>query len=319
MKAYKNFPLSTISYYRIGGSAKILLEISDPQDFKEAVDYAGRNKIFKILPLGVGANVIISEKGFKGVVFHFVRPEKPLIEKTEDGCIKVFAGHLLDDLIQFSFKSKMVGLEWAGGLPSTVGAAIRGNVGAFGESIEKSVVKVEIFDLETFSLREFSDKELEFGYRDSFVKRNKNLIILNSCFKFQDATTEMVLKARDEYKSNIQYRQKNHPMEYPSCGSVFKNITKKEEVEKIILVWSEVQELSQTKWHGKISMGYIIDRLGFAGRIKGGAQVSLRHANYIVNKNSASFIDVVGLIAEIKESFYKTFGFFPETEVEIVY
>jgi UDP-N-acetylmuramate dehydrogenase len=125
-------------------------------------------------------------------------------------------------------------------------------------------------------------------------------------------------KAKEEYSSHIDYRKKNHPMEYPSCGSVFKNITKKEEVEKMLDTWEDMSELVRNKWYDKASMGYVIRRLGFAGFRVGGAKVSEKHANYIVNIDNAKFNDVYGIIEKIKEKFSKTFDFSPELEVEVV-
>ena len=107
-------------------------------------------------------------------------------------------------------------------------------------------------------------------------------------------------------------------MEYPSCGSVFKNIVKREEVDKILSVWPDVRELSEGKWHNKISMGYVINRLGFKGKQVGGAQVSTKHTNYIVNVNQAKADDVKRLIYEIQGKFEETFGFTPEPEVMLV-
>lgn len=321
MTIHENFPLSEIVYYKIGGKARFLLEVKSKEDVMGSFVFIRyRKSIQNILPLGIGANILISDKGFDGAIIHFKKPKTPQI-KIKGDTIEVFAGHLLDDLIQFSFEHGFIGLEWAGGLPSTVGAAIRGNVGAFGGDISKTFYKAEVIDIHERQIRlqELSLSDMQFGYRDSFLKKNKNLVLVNGYFKLQKGTREQVELAKKEYKEHIKYRNMHHPMEYPSCGSVFKNITKKDEVQIITSTWPDVQNPSQTKWHGKISMGYVIDRLGFTGKQKGGAQVSTTHSNYIVNKNNASFDDVCGLINEIKESFFKTFSFYPEPEVEIIY
>lgn len=321
MIVHTDFPLSDLVYYKIGGKARFLLEVESREDVMGSFVFIRYKKsIQNMLPLGIGANILISDKGFDGAIIHFKKPKTPHI-KIKGNIVEVFAGQLLDDLIQFSFDNHLIGLEWAGGLPSTVGAAIRGNVGAFGGEISKTFYKAEVIDIHDRQIRlqELSLSDVNFGYRDSRFKKNKNLVVINGYFKLKKGTDEQLAQARKEYKEHIQYREKNHPMEYPSCGSVFKNITKKEEVQNILKVLPDVKVLSDTKWHGKISMGYVIDRLGFTGKTKGGAQVSVTHSNYIVNKNNASFEDVVGLINEIKESFFKTFGFYPEPEVEIVY
>jgi UDP-N-acetylmuramate dehydrogenase len=107
-------------------------------------------------------------------------------------------------------------------------------------------------------------------------------------------------------------------MEYPSCGSVFKNIIEKERIEKVLSVWPDVKELSDQKWHHKVSMGYIVNRLGFSEKRIGGAMVSPKHTNYIVNVDHAKASDIKELITEIQNTFEKTFGFRPEPEVVIL-
>ena len=99
---------------------------------------------------------------------------------------------------------------------------------------------------------------------------------------------------------------------------MFKNITKKEDVEKIIAVWGDIADSIQNKWHGKVAMGYVIRRLGFSGFIVGGAKVSEKHCNYISNINHAAFNDVFTIIEKIKQKFFETFRFYPEPEVAII-
>lgn len=320
MIIHKDFPLSEITYYKIGGTARFLLEIENEKDVTSAFEFIKTNKIKHIICLGLGANILINDNIFDGAVLWFCKAEFGSIELEKDGLVKVFAGVVLDNLIQFTFDNNLIGLEWAGGLPSTVGGAVRGNVGAFGGEIKNSVESVEFFELSqgTFEKRRVSVNECTFSYRKSIFKNNKNVIITNVLFKFTPVQAHEVKKARVEYFSHIEYRNTHHPMSYPSCGSVFKNIRDKEEIEKILSKWPDIQDLVTQKWHGKISMGYIIKKLGFSGFQIGGAQVSEDHANYIINKNNASFNDVVAVIEKIKDGFFKEFGFYPEAEVEIV-
>ncbi|OGH23277.1 MAG: UDP-N-acetylenolpyruvoylglucosamine reductase [Candidatus Levybacteria bacterium RIFCSPHIGHO2_12_FULL_38_12] len=324
MKVSNNFPLSEITYYKIGGKAKFLLEIESQQDLLESLHFVQKNSIKKTLPLGLGSNVLINDKEFNGAVLKFVSPKNPYIEQIDEELVRVFASHYLDDVIQFGFDNGLIGLEWAGGLPSLVGAAVRGNVGAFGGEIKDSVEKVETVekvdkDSGQARMTVLNNSKLQFTYRDSIIKQNKNLIVSTVYFRLKKAAAEEIVKAKHIYNDHIQYRQEHHPMDYPSCGSVFKNITKKDDMEKILSVWPDVGLLSKEKWHDKISMGYVINRLGFSGKQIGGAQVSEKHTNYIINKNNASFNEVVSLINEVKEEFNNVFGFYPEQEVEIVY
>src|SRR3990167_6799565 len=158
---------------------------------------------------------------------------------------------------------------------------------------------------------------MEFAYRSSKVK-SEHLIVVSAQFQLNAATQEELLKAREIYYANITYRQEKHPLDYPNCGSVFKNISKKEEVERILESWPDIKEFVDGKWHGKISMGYVIDRLGFKGRQIGMAQVSEKHQNFIVNKGGATASDVKNIITEIEEEMQESFGITPEVEIEIV-
>ena len=319
MHIYKDFPLSDILYYKIGGRAKFVLKIENREDLKKALDFVQKNKIQKILPIGLGSNVLVNDKPFEGLVLWFSNGKDSITGK--DNKIEAFASAILDDVIQFSFANNLIGLEWAGGLPSTVGGAVRGNVGAFGGEIKNQIESIGVIDLNDSNhfISVLPNNKFQFSYRDSLIKRNKNLLVVSAIFKLKNASDEEVESAKKVYKEHIEYRKINHPMEYPSCGSVFKNIVEKEEVEKILSVWADARALSEQKWHNKVSMGYVINRLGFAGLQIGGAQVSTKHANYIVNRNNARFNDVLSIIGKIKEKFSSSFGFSPELELEIVY
>jgi len=320
MIIYRDFSLKEILYYKIGGKAKFVLKIENKKDLLQALEFVRENNIEKILPLGLGSNILVNDKSFDGAVLWLSTSSKNGIKMKDSGLIEAFSSVLFDDLIQFCFAKNLIGLEWAGGLPSTVGGAIRGNVGAFGGEISRSVDSIEVFEIGAngeFVQKTLKASDLKFDYRESLVKKNKNWIIGNCYFKLNIANDKMA-KAKEEYFSHIDYRNKNHPMEYPSCGSVFKNIVKKEDIEKIINKWPGIKELVNNKWYHKASTGYIINRLGFSSFKVGGAEVSRKHANYIVNVDSAKFDDVYSIIERIKEKFYKTFGFSPELEVEVV-
>lgn len=320
MVIYQDFPLSEILYYKIGGKAKFVLKIENKKDLLQALEFVRENNIEKILPLGLGSNILVNDKFYDGVVLWFSKGGPPSMKLNGDNLISAFASESLDDLIKFSFDNNLIGLEWAGGLPSTIGGAVRGNVGAFGGEIKDIVNIVEIVRLldKGYIIEKLTKDQLEFGYRDSIIKCNKNLLVVSAEFRLQKASKEEVEKARGVYKSHIEYRNKNHPMEYPSCGSVFKNITKKEEVAKIISIWGDIKDLVSKKWYHKVSTGYVINRIGFSGFRIGGAKVSKKHANYIVNVQNAKFDDVYSIIEKIKDKFSQTFGFSPELEVEVV-
>lgn len=320
MKICKDFPLSEVLWYKIGGLARYFIEACDKEEVLEALNFVKNNKIEKVFIAGLGANLLFTDEYFDGAFIRIVNESNNLIELTDNCLIRAFAGEILDNVIQFSFQNNLTGLEWAGGLPGTVGAAVRGNVGAFGGEIKDVLAEAELIKISglDFEVIKKKNTELNFSYRDSAIKDNKNLIVLSTLFNLKKASRDELETARRTYYSNIAYRNTNHPMEYANCGSVFKNIEKKGEVEKIISLWPDIKEKAEKDWHGKISMGYAARRLGFDGFRIGNAQVSSKHCNFIVNLGGAKFNDVFQIIESIKSKFSETFGFTPETEIEIV-
>ncbi len=320
MQILTDFPLNTILFYKIGGIAKTVLKIENKEDLSLAMEYIAQNKPRHVLPVGLGANLLMSDTVFDGVVLWFCKAESDSIQIHSDGLLEIFTSVTLDDVIQFSFENNLIGLEWAGGLPSSVGAAVRGNVGCFGHEIQDVVEKVSAYDMKDSNseLRDLRKDELRFGYRNSLLKQNKNMIVSSVWLQLKSANSEEIEKAKQVYQENIDYRASHHPIEYPSCGSVFKNITDPEAVEKIASIWPDAKESIDTKWHGKVSMGYVINRFELSGYRVGGAQISQKHANYISNIDHAKFDDVYSIIKLISQRFFEAFGFYPEPEVEII-
>ncbi|MBP6881975.1 MAG: UDP-N-acetylmuramate dehydrogenase [Candidatus Levybacteria bacterium] len=317
MKVLENVDLSTIAFYKIGGTTRFLLEVNNAADIKDAFRFVHEHSEFPVRVLSLGANLLIPDQPFTGITL-WLNGDGSSFEVYEDS-ITSFAGEAFNSLIKFSFDNELIGLEWAGGLPSSVGGAVRGNAGCFGSEIKDTVLLVKAVNMSDpeMQVKEYSHEECEFGYRDSFFKHHPDSVIVSVTFQLKKATPDEIVKAQEVYDANILYRKKNHPLEYPSCGSVFKNIVDTAHVQKIIAVWPDIREQSETKWHGKIAVGYVINRLGFAGKRIGGAQVSEKHANYISNVDHARAEDVKELIHEISNSFEKTFGFVPEPEVVI--
>lgn len=332
MNILEHVSLSNVLWYKIGGKTRYLLECETTQDVLDALKFIKEKGIEKVFVCGLGANLLFSDNDFNGAVVRLASPKLTennktvttsgisnikLINGTE---AQIFAGELLDSLILFAFDNNLAGLEWAGGLPGTVGAAVRGNVGAFGKEIKDNLISVEVIDQKTHVIQTLTNKELDFSYRNSFVKQNRNLIVLSATFKFNKITEQELLEARKVYEECITYRKTHHPdpLVYPNTGSVFKNIKEPEHIAKVLEIWPDVKKLSTEKWHGKISVAYLNERLGFAGFRVGNAQVSELHNNFILNLGGAKATDVRSVISSIQEKFTQTFGFKPELEVEIV-
>lgn len=321
MQIYNNVLLSTILWYQIGGVAKTVIDVFSKDDVLKALGFVKTNNIQNVFVIGLGSNLLFPDEGFDGVVIRFQSQDDGQgVRFLEDGIIEAFAGEFLDSVIQSQFELGLLGLEWAGGLPGTVGAAVRGNVGAFGGEIKDVFEKAHCIKLQPngdYEELTLNIDEMEFAYRSSKVKAEK-LIVVSAQFRLKEGSPEQLLEAHEKYFANILYRQEKHPLDFPNCGSVFKNISKKEEVERILESWDDTREMVEEKWHGKVSMGYIINRLGFAGKQIGAAKVSEKHQNFIVNLGGAKSADVKNIITEIEEEMQESFGFTPEVEIEIV-
>lgn len=196
MKIQENISLASYTTFKIGGSVRYFLTV---QNVAEAIDFAQEKKLPYFI-LGGGSNLLISDKGFNGIAIKLENKEIKL-----DNNVIVDAGAKLSDLVDFTIKNNLTGLEWAAGIPGTVGGAIRGNAGAFGHDISEVVKEVKTFHKET---------DYQFKYRDSIFKHNSD-IILSAVLKLKKGVNRELI---NEY---LREREK-HPSE-PSAGCIFQN------------------------------------------------------------------------------------------------
>ncbi|MBI3335919.1 MAG: UDP-N-acetylmuramate dehydrogenase [Candidatus Portnoybacteria bacterium] len=223
----------------------------------------------------------------------------------------------MPELVEKTAKAGLSGLEWAGGLPGTVGGAIFGNAGCFGHEIREIVHSVNAVKISTYDLRltTYDKEECEFSYRNSKFKREGGWIILSCVLQFQKGNADELQRQAQE---KIDYRKNRHPLEYPNIGSIFKNIDESKKVKRITAQFPELEELVRTRWYGKIPTAVLIEKAGLAGRQIGGAQVSQKHANFIVNKDNAKAQDVISLVQEIKNRIKMLFDINLQEEVRYV-
>ncbi|MFI5265562.1 MAG: UDP-N-acetylmuramate dehydrogenase [Candidatus Levyibacteriota bacterium] len=320
MQIVKEARLSEILWYKIGGVARFFLECSSKEDVIEAFTFVKKEKLNKYFVVGLGSNLLFTDEYYDGAVIQIASNSASQIKLVDKNTIESFAGVELDQVIQFAFDNNLIGLEWAGGLPGTVGAAVRGNVGAFGSEVSDVFAGAEVLDVSSsrFTVHSLNRRDIKFGYRMSTVKKNPTMIVLSARFKLQKVDDAKLGSAKQEYFANIEYRKNKHPLDYPSTGSAFKNVSEPENVKKVLAVFPDLESDVKMKWHGKVSMGYLIKRLDLSGTQIGNAQISNKHSNFIVNLGNASFQDVISIIKKIQDEFSSVFGFIPEPEVEIV-
>ena len=279
----KNISLTNYTTFRIGGNADYFCEVKNTEDLLEVLNQA-KKKSWKIFVLGGGSNLLVSDKGFKGLV---IKMNYDFINKKENGLFEVGAGTLLAKLLAETIKNNLAGLEWAIGIPGTIGGAICGNSGAYGHSITESVFNVRVLDLKNLKTKIFKIEDCDFKYRASLFKGNGQYIVLSSEMQFYkgegDKIKESFLKYSNERKNKIPA--------LPSAGCVFKNISIDE------MTYEFMNKIPPEKIKGgKIPVGYLIEQCGLKGKRIGGAEISNQHANFIVNFNKAKAMDVIELI-----------------------
>lgn len=303
----KNEDIRNHVNYRIGGKADYLIIVEDEKEIVDAVGLSKKNGGCFIL--GGGTNVLFSDRDFKRTIIKIGLKDI----KNQEGGLFVSSGVLMADLLNFCLENGLSGLEWAGGLPGTVGGAIRGNAGAFGGEIRNSIfgVKSMIFEGDEPVLKNRNDKDCLFGYRDSIFKHNGEMI-LGAIFSLVGRDKEGIEK---EINEHILYRKERQPLEYPSAGSTFKNIPVSSVSKK---VYEEFKSVIKNDPFPIIPVAAVLDKLGLKGRELGGAQISEKHPNFFINKNNACCADVIGLINLAKEKALEKYGIKLEEEVEIL-
>src|SRR5882672_185388 len=171
MQIEKDFELSQVLWFQIGGKARYFLRCMNRNDIFAALDFVEAHHPQRIFICGQGSNLLFTDDYFDGVVIQIGTGSKPQISFS-DTRATAFAGETLDSLIQLSLNNSLTGLEWAGGLPGTVGAGIRGNVGAFGGEIKDNLLQAEVleFDDKNIDVLEMKNEDFHFAYRQSIVK-----------------------------------------------------------------------------------------------------------------------------------------------------
>lgn len=304
MIVQKNVPLSSFSNYGIGGPAKFFINLQNPADLKE-IDFKSFSKIFV---LGGGTNVLIPDKGFNGLA---IRNNIKGIELKED-LLKLGAGELIEDILDFCIKNSLSGFEWAGGLPGIIGGAVRGNAGAFKGEIKDSVFEVESFSIKAKKFTKRKNKDCEFGYRSSYFKKNPDEIITSVTLKLTKGDKSLIDK---QIREKIDYRNLKHPMDYPNIGSTFKNIPLTSLSEELI---NEFTPFIKNDPFPVVLTTKLLALAGLKGKRKGDAQISDKHPNFIVNLGNAKASDVLELVRLAKKAVKDKWGIELEEEIQIL-
>jgi UDP-N-acetylmuramate dehydrogenase len=259
-------PLKEFTTYRIGGPAEKLFI---PQNFEQLQSILRRliERKEKFYLIGGGSNLLIADQGLRGLVILMTECCKEL--KRSDFNIKCGASVLLQDLIGFAISEGFTGLERLAGIPGTLGGALAMNAGAYNAEISNHIISIEIFN-EYGQKQVISKEEARFGYRRAPGLEGK--LILGAEFEFTQRDPVGTAKTAQQI---LSLRRSKHPWQYPSAGSVFKR-------------------------HPVGPAGKLIDQAGLKGMQIGGAQISQKHANFIINLGNARAIEVLALIRYIQ-------------------
>ncbi len=280
-------PMSKHTTFKVGGPAECFIKVDNIQDLRHILKFA-KEKHIDMTILGNGSNVLVLDGGIKGIVINIrfnkiemINLDKKIFASIGAGVkISVF-GHLL-------LKNAITGFEELSGIPGTIGGAIRMNAGAHGKEFKDIVSNVICMDYDG-NIHEFENEDMNFEYRKSMLKENQ-YIVLEVRMEFQKGEEAEIREKMEEY---VTYRKENQPIEYPSAGSTFKRGT-------------------------DFITAKLIDDAGLKGYHIGGAEVSSKHAGFIINKGNATAKDILELIEYVKHKIEEKFNKKIELEIEIM-
>lgn len=286
MEIFIDEPMKKHTTFRIGGPADIYVEPS----FEQMVPLLHFLKEAQapFLIIGNGSNLLVSDDGIEGVVIALGKAMSEISIDTRNDTVYAQAGAMLSAVANKAAREGLTGLEFASGIPGSIGGAVYMNAGAYGGEMKDIITSVQMLD-ETGTIKEVPVEDLDLSYRHSALMENGGIVI-GACLKLQKGNT-------DEIEKNIaEIRQKRidkQPLNFPSAGSTFKR--------------------PEGYFAGKL-----IDDAGLSGYTVGGAQVSEKHCGFVVNFNDATAADVLQLMADVDAKVYKKFGVHLVPEVRII-
>jgi UDP-N-acetylmuramate dehydrogenase len=287
-KIYYDEPMALHTSMKVGGKADALVLIENEDQLAGIVRNLGGTKI-NYLPVGNMTNVIVRDGGYRGVILLMNGLKEIDYQQEPDGgyFLAAGAGASLSHVVSRAVDCGLTGMEFCAGIPGSVGGAVWMNAGAFGREIKDVVTEVSL--LEAGGGKEIRKKEeITFQYRKTVLP--ENVLILSARFKLDKGSED---KIRQKIMEIMAKRRERHPLNYPNAGSIFKNLP-------------------------GLPAGRLIEELGLKGKTCGDAQISMQHANFIVNKGRATAADVLKLIDLVGDTARKERGVQLETEVIIV-
>lgn len=285
IKILTKAPLSDYTNTDTGGPADWLAFPKNVTEVQQLIKFANRHSL-PITVIGNASNLIVRDGGIEGLVIILTAMKDITVIGTQ---LTAQAGATLINATEVACEAKLSGLEFAAGIPGSVGGAVFMNAGAYGGEI-KDVLAYATVLTAAGEVRDIPNDELEFSYRHSNIQDHQGEIVLSATFKLQPAPLEQIKRQMDDLNAR---RASKQPLEWPSCGSVFKRPT------------------------GYFA-GKLIHDAGLQGYTSGGAQVSTKHAGFIINIGGGTATDYLDVIAHVQDTVLAKFGVHLETEVRII-
>ncbi len=286
MRILENEPMSAHTTFRIGGAARLYTVPQSTEEIKESIRLAEEEGLPYIM-IGKGSNVLFPDEGYNGVVIE-IGSGMENMDFPDEYRIRAQAGVPLSTLAGAAARHSLTGLEFASGIPGTLGGAVTMNAGAYGGEIRDCIVSATVLD-ESGEEREFSKEQLQLGYRSSIIQE-KGYIVLSAVFELEKGDKEKILAKMRELNTR---RREKQPLEFASAGSTFKR--------------------PEGHFAGKL-----IEDSGMKGYRSGDAQVSEKHCGFVINRGNATSRDVQNVIRDVQKRVYETSGILLEPEVKII-
>lgn len=281
-----NEKMSKYTTMRVGGPCDCIVFPDEISKIKEVIDFC-KNENITFFVIGNGSNLLVKDEGIHGVVIKLGHRFGKI--EIDGEYILAYAGATMPALSQLAKKNSLKGLEFACGIPGTIGGGVKMNAGAYGSQISDILYEVTYMD-EKEEIKTIKNKDCSFGYRKSIFTINPNYVILSAKFKLEKGNIDEI---ENKMRENSLARKTKQPLEYPNFGSVFK------------------------RPEGYF-VGKLVDDAGLRGYKIGGAQVSTKHTGFIVNVDNATCKDVLDLIEYVQTTVYNKFNVKLTPEVIII-
>lgn len=278
-------PMSKHTTFRIGGPADFYLCPHSTKEVQQTVQICKEENLPYFI-LGNGSNLLVSDKGYRGAIIQLWKNFSDI--SVKDCCITAKAGALLSKVAAEALEEGLTGMEFASGIPGTIGGAVFMNAGAYGGEMKDIIKEVKVLD-DQGEIRVLSNEEMKLGYRTSIVKE-KGYTVLSAVLQLKKGDVSVIRETMEDLKNR---RTSKQPLDMPSAGSTFKR--------------------PEGYFAGKLIMDS-----GLRGFSVGGAQVSEKHCGFVVNKGGATAEDVTALIREVQRRVKEKFGVELETEVRFL-